>query len=135
MRLLVVPDIRRKEGLADRFPMRNVRAFLCLAGQFYFYFKLSPSYAIFVRKTQDFPSCLDEGVSLALPRKFSLVDHDRGLKCYVWERSTPIDRCYCRLPYQTSQVNERHMHIRMGHPSWRWKRYVYLRTSFDLGMD
>jgi hypothetical protein len=43
MRLLAGPDTRRREGLADRFPMRRVRPFLCLGEGFYF--KLSPSYA------------------------------------------------------------------------------------------
>jgi hypothetical protein len=41
----VGPDTRRREGLADRFPMRKVRPFLCLAGRFYLHFELSPSYA------------------------------------------------------------------------------------------
>jgi hypothetical protein len=36
---------RRREGLADRFPMRRVRPFLCLAGRFYLHSELSPSYA------------------------------------------------------------------------------------------
>jgi hypothetical protein len=29
------PDIKRRESLADRFPMRKVRPFLCLAGRLY----------------------------------------------------------------------------------------------------
>jgi hypothetical protein len=44
MRLLVGPDTSRREDLADRFPVRRVRPFLCLAGRFYLQFKLSPSY-------------------------------------------------------------------------------------------
>jgi hypothetical protein len=45
MRLLVGSDTRRREGLADRFLMKRVRSFLCLARRFYLYFKLRPSYA------------------------------------------------------------------------------------------
>jgi hypothetical protein len=45
MCVFVGPDTRRREGLADRFPMRKVRPFLCLAGRFYLHFESSPSYA------------------------------------------------------------------------------------------
>jgi hypothetical protein len=44
MCLFVGPDTRRREDLADRFPMRKVRPFLCLAGRFYLQFELGPSY-------------------------------------------------------------------------------------------
>jgi hypothetical protein len=45
MCFFVGPDTRWREGLVDRFPMRRVRPFLCLAAQFYLHFELSPSYA------------------------------------------------------------------------------------------
>jgi hypothetical protein len=45
MCVFVGPDTRRREDLADRFPMRRVRPFLCLAERFYLHFDLSPSYA------------------------------------------------------------------------------------------
>jgi hypothetical protein len=40
MCLFVGLDTRRRECLADRFPMKRVRPFLCLAGRFYFHFEL-----------------------------------------------------------------------------------------------
>jgi hypothetical protein len=45
MCLFVGSDTRRREGIADRFPMRRVRPFLCLAGRFYIHFELSPGHS------------------------------------------------------------------------------------------
>jgi hypothetical protein len=44
MRRLVGPAISRREGLADRFPMRRTKPFLCQAGRFYLYFQTGLNY-------------------------------------------------------------------------------------------
>jgi hypothetical protein len=45
MCVFVGSDTMKREGLADRFPMRKIRPLRCLAGRFYLHFELSRSYA------------------------------------------------------------------------------------------
>jgi hypothetical protein len=54
MCLFVVLDTRRTEGFADRFLKRRVRPFLCLAGRFYLYFKLTAGIENFLKKSNVF---------------------------------------------------------------------------------